>query len=221
MTVIFKVNVDDVAMGIMLVYVNSELAVNTWAGLAYLSISFSLNVLLTLMIVIRLILHARNSRAAAGIGDISGFSKAIVTILVESCALYAVSTLLVLGSLGADDGEAPITSFFLHILNQTQVRASLLPRYLKAGGLMRRRIGQVIAPLLIIQRVANKRESMGNTITSRHLSSFEVRSRGMSTGGNFILPGMDPISSLDERGVDFGKLGDRDETTTDFYLDKI
>ena len=140
MTVTFKVNVDDVAMGIMLVYVNSELAVNTWAGLAYLSISFSLNVLLTLMIVIRLILHARSSRAAAGIGDIGGFSKAIVTMLVESCALYAVSTLLVLGSLGADDGEAPITSFFLHILNQTQVRAFLLPRYLKAGGLMRRRI---------------------------------------------------------------------------------
>ena len=43
----------------------------------------------------------------------------------------------------------------------------------------------------------------------------------MSTGGNFVLPGRDPISSLDERGVNFGELGDRDETTTDFYLDKI
>ena len=219
----FKANVDDVVMGIMLVYANSEpMVIYNWAGLAYLSISFSFNVLLTLMIVIRLILHARNTRAAVGIGGICGSSKTIVTMLIESCALYAVSALLVIGSLGADDGGAPILGFFLHIINQTQVRAFLRPRYYKTGGLMRRRIGQVIAPLLIIQRVANKRGFTSNTITSRHLmSSFKIRSRGMSTGGNVTLPGRNPISSLDERGVNFGELGDGDETTTDFYLDKI
>ena len=215
----FRANVDDVATGIVLVYANSELAVNAWAGLAYLSISFSLNVLLTLMIIIRIILHVRNTRAAVGISGIGGLSKAIVTMLVESCALYAVSTLLVLGSLGADDGGSPITNFFLPILTQTQVRVALRPLYLKKGGLMRRWIVQVIAPLLIIQRVANKSALTGNTIASRHLSSFKARSRGMSTGGNVTLSDGGPISSVDSLGVGSGDLGD--ETTTDFHLDKI
>ena len=127
MAVISRANVDDLAMGIALVYANSELAGNAWAGLAYLSISFSLNVLLTLMIIIRLILHVRNNRAAVGISGIGGLSKAIITMLVESCALYAVSTLLVLGPLCSDKTGASIMNFFLHILPQTQVRAFLQP----------------------------------------------------------------------------------------------
>ena len=208
-------------MGIMLVHVNSELAGNAWAGLSFLSISFSLNVLLTLMIVIRLILHVRNTRAAVGISGIGGLSKAIITMLVESCALYAVSTLLVLGPLCSDDTESSIMSFFLHILAQAQVRTFPWPQYLKTGSLMRRRIGQVIAPLLIIQRVANKSALTGNNITSRHLSSFKVRSRGISTGGNITLPDRVPMSSVDGRGVDFGEFGDRDETTVDFHRDRI
>ena len=48
-----------------------------WSGLAYLSISLSLNVLLTLMIVIRLILHARNARVAMGITGGGGFCQAM------------------------------------------------------------------------------------------------------------------------------------------------
>ena len=219
--VTFRANVDDVVMGIMLIYANSELAINTWSGLAYLSISFSLNILLTLMIIFRLILHARNTRAALGISGIGGLSKTIITMLIESCALYAVSTLLVLGPLGADDHRSPIMTFFLHILSQTQVRAFLRPRYLKAGGLMRRWIGQVIAPLLIIQRVANKSALTSNTIASRHLSSFRARSRGMSTGGNVNLSGGDPTSPVNNLGVGSGDLGVGDETTTDYHLDKI
>ena len=121
-------NVDDVAMGIVLVYAISVLTIKTFSDIAYisayLSISFSLNVLLTLMIVIRIILHARNTRAAVGISGIGGLSKAIVTMLVESCALYAMGTLLVLGRLGSDDNGGTILGFFLPIVNQTQVRAS-------------------------------------------------------------------------------------------------
>ena len=217
---LFRANVNDVAMGIMLVYANSELATNTWSGLAYLSISFSLNVLLTSMIVILLILHARNTRAAVGINGIGGLSKTIVTMLIESCALYAVSTLLVLGPLSADDGGSPITAFFLHILSQTQVRALLRLRYLKAGSLMRRWIVQVIAPLLIIQRVADKSALTSNTIASRHFSSFKVRTRGMSTG-NVTLPDGDTTGPADSLGVGSSDLGAGDETTTDSHLDKI
>ena len=209
----FRANV--VGMGIMLVYVNSELAPNIWASLGYLSISFSLNVLLTLMIVIRLILHVRNTRGAVGISGIGGFSKAIVIMLVESCALYAVSTLLVLGSVGAGSSVA---NFFVAILPQTQVRAFLRPRYLKTGSLMRRRIGQVIAPLLIIQRVASGSAMTSSTITSRHLISFEARNRGVSTGGSVPLPGGVPISSVDSLGVGSSDLGDE---TTNFPLDEI
>ena len=116
-----------VGTGIMLVYTNSELAPNIWTSLTYLSISFSLNVLLTFMIVIRLTLHVRNTRAAVGISGIGGLSKAIVIMLVESCALYAVSTLLVLGSLGAGDSGSSVANFFVAILPQTQVRAFLRP----------------------------------------------------------------------------------------------
>jgi len=69
-------------------------------GIPYLSISVSLNVLLTLMIVIRLILHDRSIRAATGSGaGIGGFYKAVSTMLIESCALFAVSSLVVVVAL--------------------------------------------------------------------------------------------------------------------------
>ena len=86
---------------------------------------------------------------------------------------------------------------------------------------MRRRIGQVIAPLLIIQRVATKRALTSNAITSKHLSSFKVRSRGISIGGNVTLPDRDPMSFVDGRRMDFGEFGDRGGTTTDFHRDRI
>jgi len=69
-------------------------------GIPYLSISVSLNALLTLMIVIRLVLHGRNIRAATGsAAGISGLYKAVSTMLIESCALFAVSSLVVVAAL--------------------------------------------------------------------------------------------------------------------------
>ena len=111
-------------MGIVFVYQSAELSAagligGVWSALPYFSISVSLNILLTLMIVIRLILYARNTRAALGGTGIGGLSKAIVTMFIESCALYAVSSLLILGPLSAGNGAADI---FLAILPQTQAR---------------------------------------------------------------------------------------------------
>ena len=114
-----RANVVGTAMGIVLVYQNAEVGGRTWSGLPYFSISFSLNVLLTSMIVIRLVLHTRNVRKAMGISGIGGLSKAIATMLIESCALYAVSSLLVLGPWSAVNGSVDI---FLPILAETQVR---------------------------------------------------------------------------------------------------
>lgn len=62
-------------------------------GIPYLSILVSLNILLTLMIAVRLILHSKNTRNAMGV-EASRPYKAIVTMLIESCALYAVTSLL-------------------------------------------------------------------------------------------------------------------------------
>ena len=69
-------------------------------GIPYLSISVSLNVLLTLMIIIRLVLYGRNVRAATGSrAGISGLYKAVSIMFIESCALFAVSSLVVVVAL--------------------------------------------------------------------------------------------------------------------------
>ena len=73
------------------------------------------------MIVIQLILHSKNIRntirPSAGAG---GLYKAIVTMLVESCALYAVTFVpfIVLWISGS-----AIQYVFLQILANAQVRA--------------------------------------------------------------------------------------------------
>ena len=117
----------DTGMGITFIYQTSQPNSSIWNstaidfGLPYFSISLSLNILLTLMIVIRLILHSRNVRAAMGApGGASGLYKAITTMLVESCAIYAVNSLLFVGPWGAGSHVADI---FLPILAETQVRA--------------------------------------------------------------------------------------------------
>ena len=117
-----RANVDNIAMGIVFNLQNAvpDLSVTPWSGIPYYTISLSLNILLTLMIVIRLILQARDTRIALGMTGIGGLCTAIVTMLTESCVLYAVSSLLVIGPWGADN---PITNAFLPILNQAQVRA--------------------------------------------------------------------------------------------------
>ena len=112
-------------MGIMFLYQLSELTggvyLSVWFDLPYFSISLSLNVLLTLMIVIRLILHTRDIRASMGGTGIGGLYKVIVTMLIESSALYAVNSLLVLGPSSAGNSASDI---FIPILAETQVCAS-------------------------------------------------------------------------------------------------
>ena len=129
----------DVGMGIVVLIfqvrsVASWTFINARFGIPYLSFSVSLNILLTLMIVIRLVLHSRDMRAATGspVG-ISGLYKAICTMLIESCALFSVSSLLVIGLL-VGGGSMSIYDFmylpgsyavdvFFPILAVTQVRA--------------------------------------------------------------------------------------------------
>ena len=109
-------------MGILYIYQNAQPTGLVWSSFPYFSISLSLNILLTLMIVIRLTVHARNVRTAMGGAGSGGLCKAIVTMFIESCAIYAVTSSLVLGLLSAGNGAANI---FTPILAETQVRALL------------------------------------------------------------------------------------------------
>ena len=93
-------------------------------GLPYLLIAVSLNIVLTLLIVIRLAMHSRNVSSAMGVpGGIGGSYKTIIVVLVESSALYALSSLLVIGLWAVGTGNV-----FLPILAETQVRVSPQPR---------------------------------------------------------------------------------------------
>jgi len=191
------------ALGIMFIYQTSQPDSSLWNsvainfGVPYFSISIGLNIILTLMIVARLVVQSRNIRMAVGApAGIGGLYKAIVTMLIESSALYAVNSLLFVGPWGAGSHIADI---FLPILAETQV----------------------IAPLLIIQRVANQNALTSNTITSGNTGSFNMRSRGKSTGSNGTLPSGYRMSSVDKYGNNSGELGVGVETTIDLRRDKV
>ena len=91
------INATDVAMGIVTTYKNSGLGADNRFYISYLSVSLLLNILLTLMIVIRLIIHIWDIRKTVGASN--GFDRlfttiaTVVTMLVESYALYAVAFL--------------------------------------------------------------------------------------------------------------------------------
>ena len=182
-------------MGATFIYQTAKLLQGIeWAIIPYFSISLSLNVLLTLMIIIRLILHARSTRTALGIAGIGGLCKAVITMLVESCAIFTVNSLLVVGPLGASN---VVSNLFTVILGQTQVSASRNCT-LQKGYLMRRRIGQIIAPLLIIRRIADKSALTRNTVVSGRISEFKATTSGEFTGGSGAPPAGDSTSSVDE-----------------------
>ena len=106
-------------MGIVYIYQSAVDYTTEWSALPYYSITLSLNVILTLMVVIRLVLHTRNTRAAMGVTGTGGLYNAVITMLIESCALYVVSLLPAIGSLGA---KIPIANFFASIVPEVQVR---------------------------------------------------------------------------------------------------
>jgi len=125
-----SLSVFNVAMGIlMLTYQGVGFAVGSpiypTYGIPYLSISVSLNLLLTTMIVVRLVLHSRDIRATMGTpGGFGGLYKTIATMMIESSAAYTISSLLVLGPMAANSLAVNI---FYPVLAETQVRAHPRP----------------------------------------------------------------------------------------------
>ena len=86
---------------------------------------------------------------------------------------------------------------------------------------MLHRIGQVIAPLFIIHRVANKSALTSKSLASGRLSAFKARSRGELTDGSGAVPSGDPASSADERGTNSGEPGVGVETTNDSHREEV
>jgi len=125
-------------MGIVVLFFQSNGEFDVTTGLPifsipHLSISVSLNVLLTLMIVIQLALHGRKIHTTTGsLAGISGLYKTVSIMLIESCALFTVTSLLVVGALAADNySPTPniyiigdlIVDIFFPILAEIQVHA--------------------------------------------------------------------------------------------------
>ena len=85
---------------------------------------------------------------------------------------------------------------------------------------MQRRIGQVIAPLLITQRVTDKSAFTSDAVVTGCLSSFKARSRGELTDG-VALPSGGPMSSASGNGRDSSEHGVGAETTISFRQDGV
>jgi len=159
------------------------------------SVSVSLNVFLTLMIIARLVLLGRAIQNAMNAPfKISGLYKAVITVLSESSALYAVTFLLWIGTWAA---ENPLEYFFFPILAQTQA----------------------IAPFFIILRVANRRAVTDNVVSgdigSTHFGP------GESTGGIGTFSIIQSASSAGMDGKIHGALGVEVGTTVDLHNNKI
>lgn len=90
-------------------------------GTPYFVISLLLNVLLTVMIVVRLVGHGiKDSKPAAGPLVRHNRYKTITAILIESSALYTVSFVLYIAPWGA---KSSVQFIFFPILAHIQVRA--------------------------------------------------------------------------------------------------
>lgn len=74
---------------------------------------------------------------------------------------------------------------------------------------------QVIAPFLLIRRVADRRALTSGTPPSESIGSIHLRSLGASTGDSGTVPGGDQMVSMGAQGETPDELGDRAETTID------
>ena len=87
---------------------------------AYYSIALALNALLTLMVIIRLVLHNRHMQNAVGApAATSGPYKSIVTMLIESFALYSVALIIYIP---LDAINSPAVCIFSPLVSATQNR---------------------------------------------------------------------------------------------------
>ena len=171
----------------------------------YFAISLGLNITLTLMIVIRLVLRSRNIRNAMGAPAITtGLCKAALTVLVESSALYALSFLLFIVPWAAG---STVSVIFLPILANVQVRVFCPTRHNTGSPLSNHGSEQVIAPFLIILRIADRSAVASDATASGSSGTNQFTSRGESVGSNEIPPDVSPTGSVAASGKRPGEPG--------------
>lgn len=125
------------------------------------------------MVVTRLVLHVRDIRSAIGpsFGP-KGPYKAIITMLVESCALYTVSAIPFLGSWVS---HSSLSDVFISAVAGAQVshRFRIFPCLFFPSDCAE----QVIASFLIILRVANRSAFTARTTISRDISAIHFQGK--------------------------------------------
>ena len=140
-------------------------------------------------------------------GAASGLYKTIIIMFIESFALYAGFFVLFLGLWSSPGNYAQDTIF--QILIQVQVRAILyFSTHQNLGNTLSDDLEQVISPLLIVLRVANRSALTGDGITSGIACSIQFNnSQGESTDGEEgILDG----NTTSVRATNGGFLGEVD-----------
>ena len=194
-------NTTDVVLGVASIYYDSGARFFTLTSVdfstSYVSICLSLNVLLTLMIVIRLLVHIRNLRKATGApGGRSGLhttAAAVVVMLIESYALYATTLVAYIIPWVLQSSSVNV---FSEIIGTVQVRVvSTCLTVCYSRTLSSNLVTQVITPYLIILRVA-KRRALTNESISEITESIHFRSQG-SMDGDGSFPHWDPTNTVE------------------------
>jgi len=135
----------DISMGVMTLWQTCRPKSTLWTartvdwGLSYFVLSISLNVIITTLISLRILYHRRQiMKACPGAEGHTAPYTSIIAMLVESSALLAVFGLLFIGPYAKG---SHVSNIFLPILTQVQI----------------------IAPLLIIKRVMERRAWTAST----------------------------------------------------------
>lgn len=104
----------------------TSLGINLWTnspsitpGIAYMAVSLSVNTILTLLIIFRILLIRRNLRQA--LSTHSQTYTSIIALLIESAALYTIVGLMTVVTCGVG---SPIQYALLPMLGQLQVNLS-------------------------------------------------------------------------------------------------
>lgn len=151
----------------------TSLGINLWSsetstpGIAYMALSLSVNTILTLLIIGRLLYLRRKLNAIFGTygSDHSDTYTSVVALLIESAALYTVVALMTVVACGL---SSPMQYVLLPMLGQLQVSTYPYNRYILCDQYSL----QAIPPLLITSRLAT------GTALSRHIySAFVDRNR--------------------------------------------
>lgn len=170
----------------------------TRIGLPYFTVSAGLNVILSVMILVRLVLYSKSDQNATTTpARTRGLWSTLLATCIESGSLYAISSLLFIIPWGA---KSYVANIFLPVLAQTQV----------------------IVPLLIVLQAIGKSSAASDRkqTASGGSGSSGFASQRRPSGNN--PPGVYSGSSVNLSGKPHQvRYGIGVETTVDLHRDKV